>query len=70
MDGLTSEPDLVLNHLERCDCRSCGAQARVRVYLDPLRYVQFCAHHADEQPDSLFADSMYVINECRYILGE
>ena len=59
---------LILNSLERCDSRACGSQARVRVYLRSFNYLQFCKHHADDQPDSLFADAEYVLNESKYIL--
>jgi hypothetical protein len=60
--------DLVMNAHELCDARSCNAQARVRVYLKSLNYIQFCKHHADAQPDSLFAGAEYVLNESKYIL--
>ena len=61
---------IVLTAAERCDySTSCDAQARVRVYLKSGLHIQFCKHHADEQPDSLYSDAEYVINECRYILG-
>lgn len=60
---------LVLNAHELCDARACNAQARVRVYMrGTVSYIQFCKHHADEQPDSLFAAAEYVLNESRYIL--
>lgn len=59
--------ELVLNNLELCDTRSCNAQARVRIYLKSFNYLQFCKHHADEQPDSLYGDAEYVLNEAKYI---
>ena len=60
---------LVLDHTERCDKRSCGAKAWRRAYVDASRYVQFCAHHANEQPDSPWMSAFYEIDERRYILG-
>ena len=60
--------DLVMNAHELCDARGCNAQARVRVYLKSFNYIQFCKHHSDEQPDSLFSDAEYVLNESKYIL--
>ena len=60
---------VVLNHLERCDVRNCGAQARVRVYMKSLLFLNFCGHHADEQPDHLYTSAEYVIDERALILG-
>ena len=63
-------PKPVLNAHELCDTRACNAQARVRVYMrDTVSYIQFCKHHSDEQPDRLFADAEYVLNETKYILA-
>ena len=64
------ESSPVLNHRERCDVRKCGAQARVRVYFKvSLHYLNFCGHHASEQPQSLFDGAEYVIDERALILG-
>jgi hypothetical protein len=69
-----AQVETTLTAADRCDyAESCNAQAWVRVYLVavvPLsRWVQFCGHHADQQPDSLYANAAYVLNERKYILG-
>jgi hypothetical protein len=66
---MSGDVELVLNNLELYDARACNAQARVRIYLKSLSHLQFCKHHADEQPDSLYADAEYVVNESKYILA-
>ena len=66
---MNAREPVVLNHLERCDKRACGAQARVRVSLPSLLFIQFCSHHADEQPDHLYTSAEYVIYERALILG-
>lgn len=49
---------------DRCDCRDCSAEARVRVVRDGLDLV-FCAHHFAKLADALFLDGWEINDDTR-----
>jgi len=56
------EPRRILTHADRCDVRSCGAAAYVRVFFE-TGALSFCGHHWATAPDSLLTNSMYHLDE-------
>lgn len=55
-------PRTILKASDRCDKGGCGARAYVRVILSK-GWLDFCAHHHAEAPESLFDKAVYVIDE-------
>jgi hypothetical protein len=59
---MSGEPRRILTAQDRCDARSCGAAAYVRVFYE-AGALSFCGHHWSEAPESVLAKSMYHLDE-------